>query len=379
MADANLEALVCRLPENVLLLSGHWPLNGFSFMVFPRDGRPTLIVPHCDEREAADEAWDAELEPFLFGVLAAGPPFQSIAAGLRKTAGQRGYARVGYEASFEFTAPAWNTAENAVPAAVTHGILREVFGPDALVDATALLHDQRARKTEREVAGMRRANEIATFGIDTFYRVVEPGARGVAIAAEVERAIVTKGAQEPGVRRVRAFAQVATGAEETARGYRPMELLTTRPMAEGDIALLELAVVVDGFWADRTRVHVAGGPTDRQVEVFDTVRTAQEAAIAAVRPGITAGDVDGAARSIVEEAGLGERFIHVTGHGLGFRYHEPSPMLVPGSAERIQTGMTCTVEPGVYLEDFGGMRLEENVVVTATGAEVLGPAPKRLW
>jgi Xaa-Pro dipeptidase len=214
--------------------------------------------------------------------------------------------------------------------------------------------------------------------MEAFHGKVAPGVTGVELVAHVEYAVMTKGTGQDNTRRVRAFAQVATGPAETSLGFRPMEIATTRKMVEEDLALLELAVVADGFWCDRTRVAVAGAPTDQQREVFEAVVRAQEAAIAAVRSGVRAGEVDEAARALIREAGYDEGFFHVTGHGLGFRYHEPAPLIAPGSEEILETGMCHTVEPGVYLPAIGGIRVEDNVVVTENGAEVLGPFRKEL-
>jgi len=378
MEREDLDALVCRLPENVLLLSGHWPLNGWSFLLFPRDGKPTCIVPHCDEREAQEELWEADCVSFVFGVLEAGNPYEDIAARLKDaTAGKR-YARVGFEAGFESVAPPWNAAEPAIPAAATSAMLEGVFGRGRLVDATRVLNELRARKTPMEQAKLKRTNEVATLGLHVFHDSVGPGVTGVELVGLVEHAIMLRGTGQKDARRVRAFAQVSTGAAETAVGYRPMEITTTRKLGTGDLALLELAVVVDGFWCDRTRVCAAGAPTEKQLEVFEAVRNAQEAAIGAVRPGATAGQVDEAARAIIRDAGYEKEFVHVTGHGLGLRYHEPTPLICPGSALALEVGMYHTVEPGVYFPEMGGIRIEDNVVVTEAGAEVYGPFEKTL-
>ena len=378
MDEDGLVALVCRLPENVVMLSGHWPLIGWSFLLFPREGRPLCIVPRCDEAEARDELWDAECVPFPFGVLAAGDPYEGISNALKRAARGKGWARVGYEGGFESVAPPWNAAEPAIPAAATRSLLEDAFGAGALVDATRVLTDLRACKTIQERAGLRRANEISTFGLKAFVDSVEVGARGVDLVARVEYAIMTSGTGNAGAKRVRAFAQVSTGPAETAKGYRPMVISTDRALAVGDPALLELGVVVDGFWCDRTRVRVAGEPTSRQREAFAAVVEAQGAAIARVRAGVTAGEVDAAARTVLRDAGYEKEFLHVTGHGVGFRYHEPVPLICPGSEEVLRPGMVHTVEPGVYTRDMGGMRVEDNVIVTERGSEVLGPFPKEL-
>ena len=377
MAAVGLDALVCRLPENVLLLSGHWPLIGWSFLFFPMEGKPLCIVPHCDEREAREELWEADCVSFLFGVLAGGDPYEDIAKALRARIAGKSCGRVGFEGSFECVAPPWNAAEPAIPASGTRGILEEVFGADGLVDASELLNEQRACKTPMEQAKLRRANAIATFGLKAFAETADVGVSGIDLVATVERAIVLEGTGYQETRRVRAFAQVSTGAVETAMAYRPMVISTPRPMQDGDMAVLELAVVADGFWSDRTRVRVAGVPTDDQRKAFDAVRNAQEAAIGAIRPGATAAQVDATARGVIHAAGYDDSaFLHVTGHGLGLRYHEPTPLICPGGETVLEEGMVHTVEPGLYIPGMGGMRLEENVIVTAGGCEVMGPCVK---
>ena len=379
MEKAELDALACRLPENVLMLSGHWPLNGFSFLLFPLDGTPLLVLPHCDFNEARDEVWQAECVPFQFGVLTAGDPYAAVAEALRRSASGHNWMRVGIEAGFEAVAPPWNAAEPAIPAAPTRRMLEEVFGSGHLVDATDVLLELRARKTPLEQAALRRVNEIAAFGLAAFAEAVDVGASGVDLVTAVENAVMSKGTGYLGARRVRAFAQVSTGPEETAVGYRPMVISTKRRLEPGDTALLEMAVVCDGFWSDRTRPRVTGEPNERQRTAFETVHAAQEAAIAAVEPGATSATVDRAARSVIHAAGFSdEEFLHVTGHGLGFRYHEPIPLILPGGSEVLAEGMLHSVEPGIYAPDFGGIRIEDNLLVTTSGAEVLGPYDKSL-
>lgn len=378
LEEAGVDALVSRLPENVFFLSGHWPLCGWTFYAFPRQGRPLCIAPHCDEAEAAAELWDADLQTFPFGILSAGNPYEEIAGRLKTARKAAGWSTVGCESGFESVSPSWNTAEPAIPAAATRRLLEKVFGADRLTDATELLNGLRACKTELALEGLRRVNEISTFGLRAFQEAVVIGVTGVELVAAVEHAIMTQGTGYHGAVRVRAFAQVATGPAETAKGYRPMEISTTRKMEHGDVALLELGVVADGYWADRTRVRVAGKPTAEQQKVFDIVKRAQNAAIATVRSGVPAGDVDEAARAVVRLAGYGERFFHVTGHGLGFRYHEPIPLIAPGVESVLETGMVHSVEPGIYYPEMGGIRLEDDVVVTEVGAEVLGPFESEL-
>ena len=123
---------------------------------------------------------------------------------------------------------------------------------------------------------------------------------------------------------------------------------------------------------------VAGEPTREQDEVHRVVRDAHDAAIAAVRAGAAAGDVDAAAREVIQRAGHGDHFNHRTGHGLGLEAHE-DPSLDPGSHTTLEAGMVCTVEPGIYMQGWGGVRIEDDIVVESHGARLLTQADRSLW
>ena len=378
LAREELDAVVVRLPENILLLSGYWPLNGVSYLLFPASGKPHCIVPSVESAEAEEELWDADMSTYPSGVLEAGNPLDEIYAVLKKALRGRNWKRIGYEGGFESTAPPWNCAEPPVPAAESRALLEAAFAGCDQKDVTGLLYSQRAVKTAYEIERLRRVNEIAAFGLAAFRQSVRPGVKGVELVADVEHAVMVQGSGYKGAGRVRAYAQVAAGTEETALGYRPMEISTTRKIESGEIALLELGVVADGFWSDRTRAAAAGEPSARQMAQFHLVVRAQETAISRIKPGVPVGEVDEAARSVIREAGYDDAFVHVTGHGIGFRYHEPIPLVAPGGEMVLLEGMVHTVEPGIYSSAFGGMRVEDDVAVCASGCEVLGPFRKEL-
>jgi Xaa-Pro dipeptidase len=378
MSSARLDALVLRLPENVLLLSGFWPMIGASVLIFPLEGKSTCLVPHCYEAEFAESAWEVDPIHFRYGVLDAEPSFDAMQRSLQGLAAQNSWKRIGYEANFEIVAPSWNAAELIVPGIRFRALLESSFSSSAFADATELIENERRTKTPWEAERLRIASEISNFGLEAFEEILQTGRTGTELVADVERAVMVKGTGYKHASRVRAFAQVATGPLETAIGYRPNEVSTTRRLEEHDLAILELGVVADGYWADRTRVRVAGDPTDTQVKMFEVVQRAQQSAARTVRPGVKAADVDRAARSVIADAGYSDYFPHVTGHGLGFRYHESTPILSPDSTTILEEGMLTSVEPGIYDDSFGGIRLEDDVLVTAEGAETLGPFPMRL-
>ena len=373
MEAESLDALVLRLPENVLLLSGFWPMIGSAVLVFPLDGAPVCVIPDCYESEARLSLWEAQTVQYGYGVLDAPDPAVAVRDILSGVARGKSWKRVGYEGSFEAMAPSWNSAEVLLSTPRTLELYRAAFEGSALIDASALLHAQRRIKTPYEIAKLRTVCEISCIGLEAFEQSVDVGISGVELAAAVEHAIMTRGTGFQDASRVRAYAQVAIGPDESTVGYRPNELSTRRRLEPGDAALLELGVVADGYWADRTRVLVAGEPSREQLRVFETVRLAQKAAVAAIRPGVNGAQVDEAARSIIRDAGYGNFFPHITGHGVGFAYHEAAPKLAPGSSEPLEEGMVTSVEPGVYFKPCGGFRIEDDVLVTKDGAETLGP------
>jgi len=141
--------------------------------------------------------------------------------------------------------------------------------------------------------------------------------------------------------------------------------------------LLDFGAAWQGYRADTTRMAVVGEPDARQLEAHSVVLAAHDAALAAVRAGVAAGDVDEAARAVIREGGMGDRLIHRVGHGLGLEAHE-DPSLDPGSGVLLEEGMVVTVEPGVYVPGWGGVRIEDDVVVEAGGGRLLTAASREL-
>ncbi len=374
-----LDALVCRLPENVLLLTGYWPLSSFAFVLYPCNGPVSLIAVATEAAEIPEGAAD-EVRTFRWGVLGAPEPYEAVRRHLHEALGVAGVerGRIGYEGSFESVTPGHMAGEALVPAGVTHAMLARAAPDATMVDATGALYAARARKTPMEIVKLRLANSIAALGLDAFRAWHEPGRTEAEVAAQVEAAIMSRGLGVGGARYVRSWAQLMTGPG-AARAYTPHPATSARVIERGDLGLLELATVVDGYWSDLTRTLVAGAaPTMRQAELYDAILAAHEAVMAAARPGMTGAAINALAREEIERRGVGDLFVHHTGHGLGFRYHEPHPLLHPANDELIEEGMVSSVEPGLYVEGYGGLRLEENVVFTEGGVELLSTFPTTL-
>jgi len=377
MGKAGLDTLVLKLSENVVMLSGYWPMNGFSYLIFPLDKDPILIAP-VPEEYLANEGWVKDIRAFKWGLVDSGNPFESIARLLKQASLELKLTNksVGYEASFEFIATPYVAAEPAVYSEFSRSMLQDAFGRN-LVDATGLIHKLRLYKTPQEVERLQTVNDIALMGLQAFFENVVPGRSEIEVASAVEARIMQNGTGYKNVKVARAWASVMSGARAVS-AYKPHLLSTQRRLEEGDVALLELATVADGWWSDLTRTRAAGRARPADLDKWQVVVAAQKAAIETLRPGVLSSEVDRAARDLINKNGLGAYFIHHTGHGLGLRYHEPEPFLHPEVNTPLEKDMLTTVEPGIYIDGWGGMRCEDNVLVTADGYKVLSEFSRQL-
>jgi Xaa-Pro aminopeptidase len=239
--------------------------------------------------------------------------------------------------------------------------LREEASAVKWESVSGVVEELRAVKEPGEVAAIERAAAIAEQGLRETLAVVEIGMREADIAAELEYRLVRLGAERPAFETI-----VASGP----RSALPHASTGSRQLANGDLLLVDFGVRWSGYNSDITRTYCVGEATPRQIQIYDLVLAAQASACDALRPGCEADQVDAAARGIFEAEGLGEYFVHSTGHGLGMEVHE-APSLRRNGAETVQAGMVVTVEPGLYFPGWGGVRIEDDVLVTDRGARSL--------
>jgi Xaa-Pro aminopeptidase len=239
-----------------------------------------------------------------------------------------------------------------------------------LKNAVALVERARMVKDDGELALIRAAVELGATLFDRALEVMRSGVRETDVAAEMEYAARLAGAEGMSFPTI-----IASGA----RSALPHGRATEQAIAPGGFVVCDFGVILGGYCSDQTRsvwVGRASGASGNEARgAYDAVRDAQESAIASVRAGVSAGEVDAAARKVLQKAGLGRYFTHSTGHGVGLEIHE-APKIAAGQKEVLQPGMVITIEPGVYLPGKWGLRIEDMVAVREGGCEVLTPTGK---
>jgi Xaa-Pro dipeptidase len=346
MEPAGLDALLVAAPPNLAYLCGFRaePHERLIALVVPRAGDARLVCPSLED-EAARAAVDgrAELEIWRDDEGPAGALGRALAEAGPRIGIEKGYLTVAHA----------ELAADAVPGA-------------SFAACDGLLTRLRVVKSEAEIESVRRAAGIVDRVVGLIAGAGAPGVTEADLAAECAHRLRGEGGESL------AFEPLILGGPRSALPHgRP----GPRPLSAGDLLIVDIGVAVDGYCADITRTFVVGAePDTRQGEVFEVVRAAQRAGIEAARAGAPARAVDDAARAPIVEAGYGSSFIHRTGHGLGLEVHEP-PYLTATNDEPLEPGMVVTVEPGIYLEGWGGVRIEDDVVIREGDPDVLTSAP----
>jgi len=245
--------------------------------------------------------------------------------------------------------------------------LRQALPKIDFVDGSAVLADLRMIKDEYEIANMRKAAQIAQNAMQSTLKIIKAGMSEKEIANELVINLLRAGS-DPRL----PFSPIVAVGENSAN---PHALPTERSLREGDLLLIDWGAGYEGYFSDITRTFTFGKVDPECVKIGKIVYEANRAGREAGKPGMDAGTVDRAARSVITRAGYGSAFIHRTGHGLGMEAHEP-PYIFGDSDVILAPGMTFTVEPGIYLEGKGGVRIEDDVVVTEKGLESLTDLPR---
>ena len=339
MAGRKVDALLVSAPSNVRYLTGYTGSNGLvlatssgtDFFTDPRYGLDATHTITCKVHVAKGPLLDA-------------------AAKLIK---RKKLKKVGFE-------PAWmNVGE--------HQKLKEKLPLGvSLVPTGGIVEELRAVKSPAEIEQIRKSVQVNSEAYNRTIKRIRIGMRELDVAAELDFQMRMLGAEKP------AFDTIVAAGDRTAL---PHAHPTGRRLAANDLLLIDMGAFVDGYASDMTRMSFLGNPS-RKIRIFyKAVLEAQLAATAEVRAGASTIRVDGAAREVLKRHELERQFVHSTGHGLGLEIHE-GPRIARKEKTKLRAGMVITIEPGAYVEGLGGIRIEDTVLVTEHGCEVLTPTSK---
>jgi Xaa-Pro aminopeptidase len=363
MADEDLDALVVRAPDNVLYLTNFWGMKGYDACVFPREGEPVLICLEASAEDAERTSWTEEVR-YVRGYAAddARPPLSRTLDAAVEAA--RGYGAVGLELSLGTQA-----SDRMVGEPTTYTKAWFDSFPDA-ADAAPLLARARAVKTEQEIERLRLANEIAAAAMDHVREHLRPFMKESEAAALWQGYVHGAGTGWRGkVELALPFSLVWAGL-----GIKTFTATGDLPVLEGEPVLFEIWVCADGYWADHTKNLVISQLRADYEELERGLMGVYAKAVGFVRPGASMAELDQLVREEIAELGYPGQPSHPICHGVGARAHEP-PYPHQAGGGVFEEGMVLAIEPGVYWDGGGGLRVEDNFLVGRDGAEKLSPFP----
>ncbi len=341
LGERKLDAMLIACGPNLRYLTGFTGDNGNLLLL--RD-RAVLFTDPRFEIQAAEES-TCKLR------IAKGPLALDVVAAIKRL----GLKSIGYEPG-RMTCEAFEALRSRLPMKAS------------LMPVPGWVEQLRMVKSPSEIELIRRSVETNSRAFEQAVARVKSGTRESDLAAELEYRMRKLGAEKP------SFETIVAGG---ARSALPHAQPTSARLEPGQLVVVDMGAQQQGYASDMTRMLHVGSPSPKVKRMYQAVLEAQLAAVDAVRAGAATARVDRAARQVLKGYGLDRAFVHSTGHGLGLEIHEP-PRVGRRDKSRLAAGMAITIEPGVYLEGFGGIRIEDTVVVTDTGCEILTPTSKEL-
>ena len=375
LGDAGLDALVCTLPANVLLLSGYWPVVGSAVAIATRDGRVAVLAPK-DEDELARRGWAHEVRTYQPDALThlTGGPGQTVREPLAALLHDLGLdrARIGFEEGDAYEPASY--ASMCLYGSATQAVLRMAAPRATLETGATALTQLRSALTAEEVGRLRLACARAHSAFEQGAASIRPGMLEPEVAHAFSLPLSMPGPDQQAVGRSGGYVFCMSGPNSAQAGGAYART-RTRELRPGDLVLVHCNSYVDGYWTDITRTYCLGEPDERQRAMYAAVLAARAAALSSIGVGVRAADVDRAARDVLTEHGFGKEFTHGIGHNVGFSAisMEYPPRLHPVSDDFLEVGMTFNIEPAIYIEGYGGMRHCDVVTLAEEGREVLTP------
>jgi Xaa-Pro aminopeptidase len=374
IGGAGLRAVVCLLPQHVRLFCGYTPRLGSGVLLATADGRVRVALPQ-DELELAQAAGVQDLVGYEASSLQRHIELdEAITTALRRLAQDLpAGARVGFEDQPQMTPGVY--VDTLQLGESFRRVLNGGLAGMELVPCVDLLRRLQSRKTDAEIALLRSACRLGEVAFAAARTAAQPGRHEYEVAAAAAGALAGS-AEVPGVASGdRGGGAWVMSGPNSARAAAAFAHTGTRRLEQGDFVLVHMNPRVDGIWSDLTRTFILGEPDDRQRRILAAVFAARVEARRHLRAGVPARDVDAAARSVLAQHGLGERFTHGLGHGIGFNGISgvDAPTLAPISDDTLEAGMCFNIEPAVYIDGDGGVRHCDAVALTDGGAQELSP------
>ena len=327
---------------NLTYLTG---ISGASALLIPQDGENTVYVYGVNYAHVK-----AELSGFTVELVKQG---EDLLAKIAKHAREVKIEKLAVDA---LNVESWRT------------LTKSLGSEKMLVSGSRSIRELRKVKDKKEIELMRKAAELTSEGMRVAYEAVVPGVREYDVAAEIEYAMRKQGCWGT------AFDTIVASGVYSAF---PHGGCSDRKIRKGNLVVVDLGATYEFYRSDMTRTFTAGKPSAKQKKIYQIVKTAHDKAVEAVKPNVKAADVDALARKLIADAGYGDCFVHSLGHGVGLEIHEP-PTLSPDSKDVLTAGNVVTVEPGIYLLGYGGIRIEDTVLIRNKGVEKLTIGPYTL-
>ncbi|MBU1140087.1 MAG: Xaa-Pro peptidase family protein [Proteobacteria bacterium] len=339
-----IDALLVTQPHNRRYLSGYTPADhdigeSSGVLLIPARRPPLLLTDFRFQIQAEREAKDIEIMLYPKGLL-------TLLTGLLP---DLAISCLAFESHYTLHSAAGKMQAMADKIGIT------------LLPVNGMVEEMRLIKSEEEIDKLRRSVLLNEQVFQQTYQTIVPGQTEIDIALALESTMRRLGAESPSFDTI-----VATGR----RSALPHAVPGPVTIEENQPLMIDMGLILDGYCSDMTRTFVPGKSDSRYLEIHRLVRKAQQAATNKIRAGVSAAAVDKVARSIISDAGYGQYFGHALGHGVGLAVHE-GPRLSSRDRKHLQAGMIVTIEPGIYLPDWGGVRLENMAVVREDGCEIL--------
>ena len=364
MKDQDITALVVRAPDNVLYLTNYWCMKGYDAVVFPREGNPTLIALEPQLSDAQRNSWTKDIRLFKgYDERDPRPPqFRALDLALQVLRERSLTDKVAVELNMGTQSADRMVAEPTTPTQAFFDAFRKISGQ--VVDSTPLLSEARAIKTTQEIERMRLANELAALAMDYTREHMRAGMKESEVGAMYEGFVHGIGVGYKGmVEMARAFTLVWSGP-----GIRTFTATGDRPIQKNEPTLFEIWVCADGYWTDLTKNACPGELTRDYQKLLDVLLKVFNEAARFARDGASFPELDRLVRARIAEGGYPGQPSHPICHGVGARAHEP-PYAHQAGSGTIRKGMVLAIEPGIYWPQGGGLRLEDNFLITDTGSE----------